>query len=298
MKLKDYYRDYYDGYISQLAPSTQEGYRSSIGLHVLPKWGEWELHEIRVRHINAWLAGDFASPGQADKAYKCLRQIIRSAMGDEVYPEDVVDPTTRGVRKPRMPHRGEAPHLTARQTKELLLAVVGYEYEPSVICGVWLGLRRCEQCGLKWGDIDLRTGVVHVRRGVQRVSGDVVVTEVKTHRSARPVMLPRTAVERMREIKRERRARADDWIMGDRVDPERYSRTLKALCRRKGVAHVAPLRLRHTFDSLHHAAKTQDSEISKMLGHASLQTSYRYMELDEDVLRSLQRSLERKVLKA
>lgn len=148
MKLKDYYRDYYDGYISQLAPSTQEGYRSSIGLHVLPKWGEWELHEIRVRHINAWLAGDFASPGQADKAYKCLRQIIRSAMGDEVYPDDVVDPTTRGVRKPRMPHRGEAPHLTARQTKELLLAVVGCEYEPSVICGVWLGLRRCEQCGL------------------------------------------------------------------------------------------------------------------------------------------------------
>ena len=297
MKLIDYYTDYYDGYMAQLAPSTREGYRSSIKLHVLPQWGDWELHEIRVRHINSWLAG-FDSPGAADKAYKCLRQIIRSSMGDEVYPEDVVDPTTRGIRKPKMPHRGETPHLTAREAKELLLAVVGYEYEPLVICGLWLGLRRSEQCGLKWGDISLKTGLAHIRRGVQRVSGEIVVTDVKTHRSARPVMLPRTAVERMREIKRDRRARAEEWLMGDNLDPERYSRTLKALCKRKGVAHVAPKYLRHTFDSLHHAAKTQDSEISKMLGHASLQTSYRYMELDEDVLRELQRSLERKVLRA
>lgn len=297
MKLKDYYRDHYDAYISQLAPSTQEGYRSSIGLYVLPQWGEWELHEIRVRHINAWLAS-FESPGAADKAYKCLRQILRSSMGDEIYPEDVVDPTTRGIRKPKMPWSGDAPFLTEREVRELLVAVVGWEYEPLVICGVWMGLRRSEQCGLQWGDINLRTGVVRISRGLQRVQREVVETDVKTHRSMRPMMLPWCAVERMREIKRERRARPDDWIMGDNRDPERYSRKLKSLCRSKGVAYVAPKYFRHTFDTLQHRSGATDSEVAKMLGHVSVRTGYRYMTLDEDFLREKQRAYERRVMRA
>lgn len=297
MKLADYYRDYYDRYIGMLAPSTQEGYRSSIRLHVLPQWGEWELHEIRVRHINSWLM-EFDSPGQADKAYKCLRQILRSSMGDEIYPEDVVDPTTRGIRKPKMPWSGDAPCLTEREVRELLLAIVGWEYEPLVICGVWMGLRRSEQCGLQWGDINLKTGVTHVQRGVQRVQGEIIVTEVKTHRSMRPMMLPWSGIVRMREIKRERRAKPGDWLMGDELDPERYSRSLKSLCKRKGLRYVAPKYLRHTFDTLQHKAGATDEEVGKMMGHVGLAVGYRYMSLDEDFLREKQKAYERRIMRA
>ena len=119
MKLGTYYEETYVLRYLSLSPTTVQGYESSYHLHVEPQWADWEMHEIRVRHINTWLATAFVdNPGGAEKAYKVLRQILRSAMADECYPDDVVDPTTRGVRLPKKPWRGEPQHLTPKYPED------------------------------------------------------------------------------------------------------------------------------------------------------------------------------------
>ena len=299
MKLGTYYDEHYVLRYKSLSPSTVQGYESSYRLHVEPEWADWEMPEIRVVHINAWLASGFAgNPGGAEKAYKMLRQVLRSAMGDECYPDDVVDPTTRGVRLPRMPWRGEPQHLSPAQTKALLGARAGGEYEPVALCGLWLGLRRSEQCGLQLRDVDLKTGIVHIRRGLQYVGREVVVTEVKTHRSLRPHMLPRVAVEHLRQIKRALRPKPSDWLLGEDPNPDRYARRLKARCRRLGVACVAPKYFRHTFRINSGRAGVPEQDIQKMLGHKEFSATYLYMSLDEDVLRADLRAHERLILRA
>ena len=186
--------------------------------------------------------------------------------------------------------------------KRLLVGVKGWEYEPVMICGLWLGLRRSESCGLQWGDIDMRTGLLRIKRGVHYVKGEVVQTKTKTHRSMRLHMLPRVAVERMREIKRDRRAKPSDWIMGDElgvdVHPDRYARRLRAFCKKNGLPHVAPKYFRHTFRVNTRKADIPEQDIQKMLGHKEFETSFIYMELDEDVLREDQRAHERLILRA
>lgn len=93
MKLGTYYKETYVLRYLSLSPTTVQGYESSYHLHVEPQWADWEMHEIRVRHINAWLATAFVdNPGGAEKAYKVLRQILRAAMGDEEYPDKVLGP--------------------------------------------------------------------------------------------------------------------------------------------------------------------------------------------------------------
>ena len=78
MKLGTYHDEHYVNLIASLSPSTRNGYESSYHIHVGPKWAGWEMHEIRVAHINTWLATDFAgNPGGAEKAYKVLRQIMQ-----------------------------------------------------------------------------------------------------------------------------------------------------------------------------------------------------------------------------
>ena len=146
---------------------------------------------------------------------------------------------------------------------------------------------------MRWGDIDLRSGLCHIRRGLQVVERKVVVTEVKTHRSARPHMIPRTPRGRLREIKSELRAKPGDWLLGEDPNPDRYARRLKSWCKRHDLPYVAPKFFRHTFRTLHAAAGTLDSEVQMMLGHESERTSYRYMALDEDVLREDQAAFER-----
>ena len=182
--------------------------------------------------------------------------------------------------------------------RALALGLVGWEYEATVACGLWLGLRRSEQCGLRWGDIDLRTGIVHIRRGLQVIDGEVVETKVKTHRSRRPHMLPRSGRERLAEIKRGLRPRPGDWLLWPDPNPDRYARRLRAWCKRRGLPYVAPKYFRHTFRTLHALAGTDETEVQKMLGHESLGMGYRYMSLDEDVLREDQAAYERLVLRA
>ncbi len=300
MKLGDYYEGHYRGYYAHLAPGTARGADGDWRNHIAREFAEWEMEDIRVRHINAWLASDhFAGvPGAARSAYKTLRQVLRSAMGDELYSDEVVDPTARGVRLPPMDTGYEAPYLRPAEVRALALGLVGWEYEAAAACGLWLGLRRSEQCGLQWGDIDLRTGVVHIRRGLQVVGGEVVETRVKTHRSRRPHMLPRSGRGRLAEIKREARPRPGDWLLGEDPNPDRYARRLRAWCRRRGLPYVAPKYFRHTFRTLHALAGTDETEVQKMLGHESLAMGYRYMSLDEDVLREDQARLERLVLRA
>lgn len=300
MKLGDYYDGFYRGYYAYLAPGTAQGYDGDWRNHIAGEFGGWEMEDIRVRHINAWLTSDhFAGiPGAARSAYKTLRQILRSAMGDELYSDEVVDPTTRGIRLPPMDTGYEAPYLRPAEIRALALGIVGWEHEAAALCGLWLGLRRSEQCGLQWGDIDLMTGIVHIRRGLQVIDGDVVVTKVKTRRSRRPHMLPRSGRERLAEIKRGLRPRPGDWLLGEDPNPDRYARRLRAWCRAHGLPYVAPKYFRHTFRTLHALAGTDETEVQKMLGHESLGMGYRYMSLDEDVLREDQAAYERLVLRA
>lgn len=56
--------------------STVAGYDSSMRLHVLPRWGSYEIEEIDPDAVQEWV-DSFDRPGAAIKAYKCLRQIIR-----------------------------------------------------------------------------------------------------------------------------------------------------------------------------------------------------------------------------
>lgn len=63
-------------------PDTVYGYESSINLHVLPRWGEMTIEEISHDAVQDWVDElcKSAGIGGAQKAYKCLRQIIRWAM--------------------------------------------------------------------------------------------------------------------------------------------------------------------------------------------------------------------------
>lgn len=148
MKLGDYYEGYYKGYMRYLAPGTAQGYDGDWRNHIAGEFGGWEMEDIRVRHINAWLASDhFAGiHGAARSAYKTLRQILRSAIGDELYSDEVVDPTTRGIRLPPMDTGYEAPYLRPSEFREMVLGLMGFEYEATALCGLWLGPRRSEQC--------------------------------------------------------------------------------------------------------------------------------------------------------
>lgn len=273
----------------RLRASTVEGYESAVNLHLRPRWSGVQLESITPEELQAWVDG-FALPGAAEKAYKTLRQIIRWAirrLGVRMY-----DPTSAGVELPR-----KAAHspkvLDAGGTASYLRALYGSECEAVAICSVTLGLRRGEACGLRWSDIDLRTGEVRIRRSRQVVGGQEVVVPPKTERSARSCWLPRFAVRRLRAIRKGRAGLLCD------LSPNVIARRIKAACRKAGAAYTSMTECRHTWATLAVEAGVGIETVAMMLGHTDISTAYEhYIVPRPRICKDAQREVERLIMRA
>ena len=195
MLLSDACYAYMEAKSKRLRQTTLDSYVSGLRCHVLPEWGGRELESIRRREVQEWVDG-FELPGAAEKALKCLRQVIRWAIRS--YDLEIFDPT-QGVELPAKPvYRRES--MDAREEASVLRAAVGQPWEAVVLCAAVLGLRPSEAAGLDWGDIDWRSGWVHVQRGAHSAQGGTVEYGCKTRLSDRHLKLPRFALERLRRL--------------------------------------------------------------------------------------------------
>lgn len=197
MLLREFWTNRFWPYCTRnLRESTWVGYESAWRLHVMPVFGGMDMSAISVELVDKWLAC-FDSAGAARKAWAVLRAILRRAIRWNLLDVDI---TRRDIQLPAKPHY-EPRILTIRQQRTLLRGFYGHLLEAWLICAVSCGLRTEEGYGLEWSDIDLRSGVLHVERGLQWVGGHEVVVPPKTELSRRTLPLPRFAVKRLRELR-------------------------------------------------------------------------------------------------
>lgn len=140
--------------------------------------------------------------------------------------------------------------------------------EAWIICAASCGLRTEEGYGLEWSDIDLRSGVLHVERGLQWVSGHEVTVPPKTELSRRTLPLPRFAIRRLRELK----PREGGRLIGP-LTPPQAARQYASWCKRHDLPHVPARNLRHSWATNTLAAGADIAIVSKMLGHSDIKTT-------------------------
>lgn len=287
MLLDEFWDGAYWPACARLRECTRVGYASAWERHIRPALGCMELDELTAPRVQAWLDG-IQSAGAARKAWAVLRQMLRTAVRLGLLDVDV----TGRVRPPR-PSGYEPQVLDIRQIRDLLRGFHGHELEAWLICSVTLGLRTEEALGLEWPDVNLNTGKVHVRRGVQWISGHEVVVEPKTELSRRTVVLPRFAVLRLREI----RPTGGGRLVGS-LNPGQVARRYTAWCRSQDLPYVPRRNLRHSWASTALAAGVDVAVVSHALGHSSIATTARYyLRPDSEVLREAQRAWEKALIR-
>lgn len=246
------------------APSTVAGYDSSVRLHVLPRWGLLEIEEIDPDDVQVWIDG-FERPGAAEKAYKCLRQIVRWWIRKQRL--RIADPTVYVELPAKEPYHPET--LDAREVTEMLRGMWGHPMEAVAICAVTLGLRRGEACALEWGDINLTTGEVRVCKSRQTVRGETMTVRTKTDKSNRACYLPRFAVRRLRQLK-------GRGLIAGEASPDKVARSIASWCRRMRLPHVSMTNMRHTWATLAVEAGVGIETVAMMLGHTDISTAYEH----------------------
>ena len=87
-------------------------------------------------------------------------------------------------------HPREMAVLTGEEIQRLLIQAKEDGCYELLLLELSTGLRRGEILALQWDDLDFRTGALRVQRQVQRIKGELVISQPKTKTSSRSVILP------------------------------------------------------------------------------------------------------------
>jgi len=174
-----------------LRPRTRELYQGLLRLHILPPFGKTQLKKISpsaVRQWNSDLSDRYVST--AAKAYRLLRQILGTAVNDELLNRNPCKVRGAGNEK-----AAERPLLSVNEVVDLTTSMKD-EVRLSLILAAWVGLRRGEILGLQRRDLDLDAGTIRVERSAVEVSGSrPALGPPKTDAGVRTVHVPREVLE-------------------------------------------------------------------------------------------------------
>lgn len=196
--------------------------------------------------------------------------------------------------------RAELPSMTGHKARYLdepdakrmlqLLQEEPIKWRAPIIFDLLSGLRRAELLGLRWQDVDLDTGVLHIVQTSNYVSGTgVYVGTPKTEESDRYLKVSRTAILMLLEYKTwqdDMRAKVGDVWEGTAEDdriftsevgrpifPTSLTQWMRKFIKRTGLPSSSVHSLRHTYASLLIAEGTPLVVVSSNLGHAQVSTT-------------------------
>ena len=170
-----------------LAPRSRAEYRRLLDTHIYPELGDLPLKKIHAETIDAWYLDLDTGPTRKANAYALLHAILATAVQQQ---------RTTGVTINACQIRGAGRSPRASKTEPATLEELSTivekmpdRYRLMVLLASWAALRFNELIGLRRRDLDLKARTVHVRRGVNLVDGDWILTGPKAG-SLRDVALP------------------------------------------------------------------------------------------------------------
>jgi integrase len=194
-----------------LERTTVTAYRQHVALRIVPVLGALRLAQLTVPLVRGFedrLATDGYSPVMVRKTRRLLGSLVADAQERGLVAQNV-------VRSLRTSRRGKDARIERRRNGKLKIGVdipspdemraiiaalatidEAARFRPLLLTAIFTGLRASELRGLKWVDIDLKRGEVHVRQRADRYGK---IGRTKSEAGERTVPLPPMVVSVLRE---------------------------------------------------------------------------------------------------
>jgi integrase len=261
-----------------LEQTTRDHYAQVLRDHVYPTFGDVPVTAITPPDVRTWNASMAKQTGPTARAhaYGLLRTLLNTAVADELI---MANPcrvrgggSARRVKRIKPASLAELGALTAAMPDRLRLMV---------LFASWCGLRFGELAELRRADVDVKAGVVHVRRGMVRTSSGRVVKGPKSDAGRRDVTIPPHLLPAVTDhLKRHAQVGAQGLLFpaghgGHLVPSTLYGVFYPA----RDAAGRPDLRfndLRHTGATLAAATGATLAELMARLGHSTPGAAMRY----------------------
>lgn len=283
-KLKDYLEDWFEHvHTPKIRKSTYVRHRIMLQKYIIPALGHLQMQKLTPQQIQAFYSSMLSknlAPRTVLNTHGLLHKALENAVRWRLIPRNVCDDVT-----PPTPRSKEAQSLTIEQARTLFEAAKGHTLEAMLTLALGTGMRHGELRGLRWRDVNLEEGYVHIRRTVSYIGGyGYLEDEPKTAKGRRKILLPAFIMEllkqhRLRQLEMRLQAggkwREHDLVFcnqtGGYLHPDVGMKQFRRLLKDAGL----PLSLR--IHDLRHSAATiflsmgvHPKVVQELLGHSQI----------------------------
>ena len=286
--LGDFWRDEYSQrHLPDLAPRTQDLYSRLWANHLAPRWQHYRLDELTSAEVERWLRGvRDAADGRGGRTagahcWRLLRSMLNQAVEWGLLARNTVKVGAAGKEPKRIPRA----LYTVEQWLQLADAV-DLRWHAWVMLAGLLGPRVSETTALRRMDVDLRGGVVHLRRQVQYLPGASEGIEGPLKNGeARSLTMPEPLVRVMAEHLAEFVGPEPEALLwpvvkglrkGQPVKPAVVAVMLRRAAQDAGLPHIHPHALRAFALTQASLAGVGVADLQQLGGHRSFEAAMRY----------------------
>lgn len=287
VKLSKYLYDWLDFYCRRrgLAQNTIDGYLVNIKNHIIPSIGNFCLDELDVRILDK-LFSDLEEKGLSSTSQLYVFHTLHKAFDSAVKRRDIPFNYCDMIEPPKK-DKFESKCLHSSDLASFYAYLDSLDISKSfpILIGLLLGLRRGEVLGLKWSDFtyDVPSGqmVLHVQRTLTPKKGGPRISDCKTDKSNRFLLVPSSVIQKFNEWRSYQESLgcySSDGFLFQRPDGGILSATtlnkwLKQSLSDCGFDDMRFHDLRHSFASYLVEQNVPINTVSQMLGHSKVSTT-------------------------
>ena len=253
---------------TQIKASTMRDYRSSVNLYILPRFGNQPIKDITYLDVEEFKSELDCTSKRINNILVPMRSVFSMAFKSGIIENNImllVDNL-----------RTDEPSINPLTIGEVKLVIenVHPHFKNFFITAFFTGLRFGEMAGLKWKNVDLERGIIHICETlVYGVEG-----RPKTKKSNRDIDLLLPVIEALEDQKRLTYGKSKYVFLdmsGKPSKPDHVREVIwKPALKKAGVEYRPMMQTRHTFATMMIDAGEDIGWVQKMLGHGSLQMIY------------------------
>ncbi|KMY43397.1 hypothetical protein AC622_03290 [Bacillus sp. FJAT-27916] len=250
-----------------------------IQKHLVTYFGQTQLNHITARMLDEFY-NEKLDEGLSTKTVRELHNLLNSVLSQAVKWSLLENNPVLVATPPKVRSKESTPWNQA-QTEQFLQAIQGKPDETFFILAIFTGMRKGELLGLKWNDINLVKGKIHLRRSVARVKGKgLIVKDLKTKKSKRQISISPYVVKVLTEH-RQVQGREKSQFFGYREegivfptnkgmykDPNNILRTFNRYIEKAEVPKITIHDLRHLHATLMLESGVNPKIVAERLGHS------------------------------